>query len=72
VLPRRHPTVPFAHAASLSVVAEARPSVKSSVKYTYTDDRRDHPFVPTGESTFCTYVQLVELESSSNASLAIM
>jgi outer membrane protein insertion porin family len=53
VLPRRHPTVPFAHAASLSVVAEARPSVKSSVKYTYTDDRRNHPFVPTGESTFC-------------------
>jgi hypothetical protein len=52
VLPRRHPTVPFAHAASLSVVSEARPSVKSSVKYTYTDDRRDHPFVPTGMSPY--------------------
>ena len=46
-LPSRHPEVPYAYAASLGVVADAaRPSTKTSLKYTYTDDERDDPFVP--------------------------
>lgn len=46
--PSRHPEVPYAYAASLGVVADAaRPSTKTSLKYTYTEDLRDDPFVPT-------------------------
>lgn len=52
IIPRRHPTVPYASAASLSVVGDARPSVKGSVKYTYTDDRRDDPLMPTSGAYF--------------------
>lgn len=45
--PRRHPSVPYAYAASLGIVADAgRPSTKTSLKYTFTDDARDDPFVP--------------------------
>ncbi|KAG5175848.1 sorting and assembly machinery component 50 [Tribonema minus] len=47
VMPRRHPTVPYAHAASLSVLRESRPSVRSSMRYAYTQDGRDSPYVPT-------------------------
>lgn len=44
----RHPQVPYAYAASLGVVADAaRPSTKTSLKYTYTEDDRDDSFVPT-------------------------
>ncbi|CAN0564493.1 unnamed protein product, partial [Laminaria digitata] len=52
IVPRRHPGVPYAYAASLAVVAGAKPSVKSSVKYTFTDERRDDPFVPAAGSYF--------------------
>lgn len=52
MVPKKHATVPYAYAASLGVVADARPSTKSSVKYTFTDDRRDDPFVPTVGSYF--------------------
>eukprot|EP00752_Nemacystus_decipiens_P010481 g9338.t1 len=46
--PRRHPEVPYAYAASLGVVADAaRPSTKTSLKYTYTEDERDDSFVPS-------------------------
>lgn len=51
VSPRRHPGVPYAYASSLGVVADAaRPSTKTSLKYTYTEDARDNPFVPTAGS----------------------
>ncbi|CAM9354513.1 unnamed protein product [Ectocarpus fasciculatus] len=47
VSPCRHPGVPYAYAASLGVVSEAgRPSTKTSLKYTFTEDERDDPFVP--------------------------
>ncbi|CAM9948349.1 unnamed protein product, partial [Hapterophycus canaliculatus] len=53
VSPRRHPSVPYAYAASLGVVADAgKPSTKTSLKYTYTADERDEPFVPTMGSFF--------------------
>lgn len=54
VLPMRHPVVPYASAASLAVVGDARPSVKSSLTYTYTEDRRDDAFLPTMGSYFQT------------------
>lgn len=52
ITPRRHPGVPYAFAASLPVVADARPSLKSSLKYTFTNDDRDDPFVPGVGSFF--------------------
>ena len=57
ITPRRHPGVPYAHAASLPVVADARPSVKSSVKYTFTDDSRNDTFVPSLGSFFRASVE---------------
>jgi outer membrane protein insertion porin family len=52
VLPCRHTTIPYAHTASLTVVAEARPSLKSSFSYTFTKDGRNHPFLPTHGGLF--------------------
>lgn len=52
IVPRKHPGVPYAYAASLGVVADAKPSMKTSLKYTFTNDERDDPFVPTSGSYF--------------------
>lgn len=52
LVPRKHPGVPYAYAASLGVVADAKPSLKTSAKYVFKEDRRDNPFTPADGSYF--------------------
>mmetsp|Transcript_11945 Transcript_11945/g.20313 ORF Transcript_11945/g.20313 Transcript_11945/m.20313 type:complete len:458 (+) Transcript_11945:92-1465(+) len=49
--PRRHPAVPYAHDASLSIISQAKPSFKTSLEYAFTDDNRDSRVNPT-QGTF--------------------
>ena len=46
IVPRRNPNVPFAFAASASIIAEATPSTKTGIKYTYTKDTRNNALTP--------------------------
>ncbi|CAM9335760.1 unnamed protein product [Choristocarpus tenellus] len=57
IMPKRHPNVPYAYDASLDVMMEARPSVKGSVSYTYTEDQRDNRITPTAGSFYETSVE---------------
>ncbi|CAM9653193.1 unnamed protein product [Chrysoparadoxa australica] len=52
VTPQRHRSVPYAMDASKAVIAEARPSLKSSIGYSYVKDGRDNPFSPERGNLF--------------------
>ncbi len=45
--PQRHDSVPYAHLASFSIIGMAKPSLKSSLTYEYTQDTRDSLSIPT-------------------------
>ncbi|RLN95623.1 hypothetical protein BBJ28_00006845 [Nothophytophthora sp. Chile5] len=52
LLPRRDPKIPTAYRASPSILAEAMPSTKTSVKYVFTDDSRNNLVYPTSGGLF--------------------
>jgi hypothetical protein len=79
VMPRRHPTVPYAHAASLSVMSESRPSLKASLRHTYTAEGRDDPFMPTvgpymqvGAASCCCFVCFANLIVAAAVAAAVI
>ncbi|ETW10398.1 hypothetical protein H310_00714 [Aphanomyces invadans] len=47
IVPVRNKKIPNTYAASPSIMAEAVPSTKSSVKYTFNDDQRNDSTLPT-------------------------
>ncbi|CAK4668040.1 hypothetical protein LEN26_021391 [Aphanomyces euteiches] len=47
IVPVRNKKIPNTYAASPSIMAEAVPSTKSSIKYTYNDDQRNDSTLPT-------------------------
>lgn len=52
LLPRRDSKIPTAYRASPSILAEAMPSTKTSVKYAFTDDDRNNIVYPTAGGLF--------------------
>ncbi|CAI5711991.1 unnamed protein product [Hyaloperonospora brassicae] len=52
LLPRRDSKIPTAYRASPSILAEALPSTKTSVKYVFTDDNRDNLVYPVAGGLF--------------------
>ncbi|KAE8910378.1 hypothetical protein PF005_g9170 [Phytophthora fragariae] len=52
LLPRRDSKIPTAYRASPSILAEAMPSTKTSVKYIFTDDNRNNAVYPTAGGLF--------------------
>nr|CCA15973.1 sorting and assembly machinery component 50 putativ [Albugo laibachii Nc14] len=46
IIPKRDKTIPTIFHASPSILAQAQPSVKTSVKYSFNDDDRDDPMLP--------------------------
>ncbi|KUF97168.1 hypothetical protein AM588_10011007 [Phytophthora nicotianae] len=52
LLPRRDSKIPTAYRASPSILAEAMPSTKTSVKYVFTDDNRNNVVYPTAGGLF--------------------
>ncbi|DBA03275.1 TPA: hypothetical protein N0F65_011634 [Lagenidium giganteum] len=52
IIPRRDPKVPTAYRASPSILAEALPSTKTSLKYVYKDDSRNNLVAPTSGGLF--------------------
>eukprot|EP00644_Phytophthora_capsici_P002270 jgi/Phyca11/548091/estExt2_Genewise1Plus.C_PHYCAscaffold_270310 len=52
LLPRRDSKIPTAYRASPSILAEAMPSTKTSVKYVFTDDNRNNMVYPTAGGLF--------------------
>ncbi|GAB5034459.1 sorting and assembly machinery component 50 putativ [Nannochloropsis oceanica] len=61
ILPRRHLSTPFAYDASLSIMREATPSLKSAFKYKFIDDRRNDGVLPTGGTFFSGLLELAGL-----------
>ncbi|KAF0686241.1 Aste57867_21946 [Aphanomyces stellatus] len=47
IVPVRNKKIPNTYAASPGIMAEAVPSTKSSIKYTYNDDQRNNSTLPT-------------------------
>ncbi|GMF27336.1 unnamed protein product [Phytophthora fragariaefolia] len=56
LLPRRDSKIPTAYRASPSILAEAMPSTKTSVRYVFTDDSRDNVVYPTAGGLFKTEI----------------
>ena len=52
LLPRRDSKIPTAYRASPSILAEAMPSTKTSVRYVFTDDNRDNIVYPVAGGLF--------------------
>lgn len=52
IIPRRDSKIPTAFRASPSILAEALPSTKTSVKYTFKDDSRNDAVLPTAGGLF--------------------
>ncbi|KAK1948267.1 SAM50-like protein SPAC17C9.06 [Phytophthora citrophthora] len=52
LLPRRDSKIPTAYRASPSILSEAMPSTKTSVKYVFTDDNRNNMVYPTAGGLF--------------------
>mmetsp|Transcript_32905 Transcript_32905/g.52475 ORF Transcript_32905/g.52475 Transcript_32905/m.52475 type:complete len:386 (+) Transcript_32905:3023-4180(+) len=52
IIPLRKENSAFEYAASGLIIAQARPSLKNSIIYTFTNDTRDHPYGPTVGSLF--------------------
>ncbi|KAJ0403610.1 hypothetical protein ATCC90586_008763 [Pythium insidiosum] len=52
IIPRRDAKIPTAFRASPSVIAEAMPSTKASIKYVFKDDTRNNPVLPTSGGLF--------------------
>ncbi|CAH0477369.1 unnamed protein product [Peronospora belbahrii] len=52
LLPRRDSKIPTAYCASPSILVEAMPSTKTSVKYVFTDDNRNDIVYPTDGGLF--------------------
>jgi outer membrane protein assembly factor BamA len=58
ILPRRHLSTPFAYDASLSIMREATPSLKSVFRYKFTDDRQDDSVLPSSGTFFSGLLEL--------------
>lgn len=57
IIPKRDKLISTIFHASPSILAQAQPSVKTSVKYTYHDDDRDNPMLPCyGSLLHCRWV----------------
>lgn len=52
IIPRRDSKIPTAFRASPSILAEALPSTKTSVKYIFKDDSRNDAVLPTAGGLF--------------------
>lgn len=61
VLPSRHPQTPYAYDASHHVVSMAQPSLKSSLKYSFTRDGRDDPGAPSHGGLLAASVEVAGL-----------
>ena len=61
IVPRRNPTVSTAFAASRSILAEATPSMKTSLSYTFKEDTRDDPIVPESGDLFKSTTEVAGL-----------
>jgi outer membrane protein insertion porin family len=67
IIPRRDPKVPTAYRASPSILSEALPSTKTSIKYVFKDDSRDNQVYPTAGGLFqysyvsCSGIALLHL-----------
>ncbi|TDH64765.1 uncharacterized protein CCR75_001530 [Bremia lactucae] len=63
LLPRRDSKIPTAYRASPSILAEAMPSTKTSLKYVFTDDDRDNIVYPTAGGLFKYSTEIAGLVS---------
>ncbi len=61
IMPRRHLSVPYAYDASLSIMREATPSLKSAIRYKFTDDKRNDRVLPTDGTFFSGLMELAGL-----------
>ncbi|OQR96321.1 sorting and assembly machinery component 50 [Achlya hypogyna] len=66
IVPVRNKKIPSTYAASPSIMAEAEPSTKSSVKYVYNDDQRNDAALPTAGRLLRTSLEVAGLWGDVN------
>ncbi|EQC29654.1 hypothetical protein SDRG_12658 [Saprolegnia diclina VS20] len=66
IVPVRNKKIPSTYAASPSIMAEAEPSTKSSIKYVYNDDQRNDTALPTAGRLLRTSLEVAGLWGDVN------